>query len=165
MLSLVGLSFALDEDVVGVLAKPFLEFSVLYDALFFWFAFLFALRYVIGHVLDPVSTWFRKHVTRRLMSADFEVLAKEVDQNKSHYPKRVRDFLISELGDTATDEQPKRKMAEYDSIMYIWADWLRIEDAAVGARLVKLRAEKVLHDRLNATVDGSWNKLDFELEY
>ena len=83
------------------------------------------------------------------MSADFEVLAKEVDQNKSHYPKRVRDFLISELGDTATDEQPQRKMAEYDSIMYIWADWLRIEDAAVGARLVKLRAEKGMHAALS----------------
>ena len=71
-----------------------------------------------------------------LFSDYLHVLRNCVDPDKSKLPRKVQKYLEREI-----DEDGEFSNFEYTSVIFIWADWLRLRSADAGARIVKLRAE------------------------
>ena len=114
--------------------------------------------YIIGHLLVPLS-----HLLSGIMSSldvqkSFHILEgivsedEKVKQRHGKGPlKGIKDSLIalidedSEMGKVSRLERSKR---QYTDIIFLWYDRLRRENADVGDRLTKLRAEHEMHRAL-----------------
>ncbi|MCP4430777.1 MAG: hypothetical protein GY806_07360 [Gammaproteobacteria bacterium] len=136
---LIGVSFALGEDIsvkrivmagLDISSAPTTE-AILLLVLFAFYA------YVIGHVIGPASDWVSKLKLLDLaFSNKFHVLRNCMNPEESRLPRNIQEFLKNEIGEN--DETDK---FQYTSVLFIWADWLRLRSADAGARIVKLRAE------------------------
>lgn len=51
-------------------------------------------------------------------------------------------------GEETTEEKVELDMIQYRDAIYLWYDWLRVQNADVGARLTKLRAEYHMLERI-----------------
>jgi hypothetical protein len=136
---LIGITFALGDSVsvkdivlsgITVTSAPTTS-AILSLVLFAFFA------YVIGHIVGPAGDWISKlKIVDDIFSDYLHVLRNCVDSGKSKLPKRVQEYLRTEIG-----ENGENTNFEYMSILFIWSDWLRLRSADAGARIVKLRAE------------------------
>ncbi len=136
---------AVAADELGKLFKDFWDGNqtIQGSALFWGLGFLGA-AYLTGHILPSISEWLEEKVTRRLFPNDYRVLQDAVS-GSSHYPQSMRNFLIKELGLKEAMEGSEAPAGQYTRMLFVWNDWLQINQPDAGARVTKLRAEYRMH--------------------
>jgi hypothetical protein len=119
------------------------------SALFLGFGFLLA-AYLVGHILSPISDFLEKHIAERLFPAYYRVLKNAVSGHSDYSPS-MQSFFLKELGLEKGDDPEKVPLGRYRKTVFVWFDWLRINNPDAGARAAKIRAEYRMHSQ-NAVV-------------
>lgn len=147
---LVGLNFAVQADVFAVLLTPFAHIRPLSESFLFLFALTISAAYLVGHLLGPLSRILQHKIVPsiRPLSGSFHVLRSAIMDDNGAYAFDLQSFLAKELGYASLAAARQAKEVRYTPAVYIWADWLRLLEPGVGARLVKLRAEYRMHAQL-----------------
>jgi hypothetical protein len=112
------------------------------SALFLGFGFL-AAAYLAGQIMSPISDLVEDRIAKRLFPTHYHVLGRAIS-NSSGYPPLMRKFFIKELGIEKDTDVSKIATGE---AVFVWFDWLRINDPDAGARAAKIRAEYRMHSQ------------------
>lgn len=57
----------------------------------------------------------------------------------------IRNFFIKEMRFKKGMDEKKVSVGQYEKVLYVWYDWLRINNPDAGARAAKVRAECMMH--------------------
>jgi hypothetical protein len=99
-----------------------------------------------GQIISPLSEFVENRIVKRLFPAYFLVLKNALSSN-SKYSPGVRKLFLIELG-FEQETEPKPITAEQSSkAVFVWYDWLRVNDPDAGARAAKIRAEYRMHSQ------------------
>ncbi|HHJ16361.1 MAG TPA: hypothetical protein ENJ80_06645 [Gammaproteobacteria bacterium] len=142
--AIIGASVAMGYDIVNITVAPFGGSTKLLNSSFFFVTMLFGYSYVAGHLINPLGDILRPLI-EKLFPGQFHILRTEISTENGSLPENMRDLLAKETDMNDSCPVPDGTQAQnkgiYTSLLFIWADWLRLERPDVGARLVKLRAE------------------------
>ena len=132
---------------LGKLATDFWEGAteIQGSAFFLGFGFFFV-AYVVGQIISPLSEFIENRIVKRLLPAYFLVL-KNALSNSSQYSPAVRNLLIKELGYEQMTAAASITADKSSKAVFVWYDWLRINDPDAGARAAKIRAEYRMHSQ------------------
>ncbi len=119
------------------------------SALSLGFGFI-AAAYLAGQIISPISDFIEDNVVKRLFPVHFQVLKISL-LNKSAYPPDMRKMWLQGLGIEKEEDVSQITPLQYERMVYVWYDWLRINFPDVGANAVKIRAECRMHSQ-NAVV-------------
>jgi hypothetical protein len=114
------------------------------SALVLGLGFLIA-AYLFGQIISPISDLIETRIVRRLFRAKCQVL-KDAISSDSEYPPAVRNLLIREMG-VETEDANSVKARQYSQAVFLWYDWLRVNNPDAGDRVAKMRAEYRMHSQ------------------
>jgi hypothetical protein len=132
---------------LGKLATDFWDgaTAIQQSAIFLGFGF-FVAAYIVGQLISPISDFIENRIVKRLFPAYFSVL-KNALSSSSEYSPSVRSFLLRELGYKKETEASQITAGQSSKAVFVWYDWLRVNDPDSGARAAKIRAEYRMHSQ------------------
>jgi hypothetical protein len=101
--------------------------------------------YLFGQIISPMSDLIEKRIVRRLFRAKCEVL-KDAISSSSEYRPPVRNLFIREMG-IEKDDPNSVSAAQCSQVVFLWYDWLRVNNPDAGDRVAKMRAEYRMHSQ------------------
>jgi hypothetical protein len=114
--------------------------------------------YIIGHLIVPLSHLLSSIMSRFDVLKSFHILegiVSEDEKIKKRYSKGplkgIKDSLTALIEEDSEMEKVsrfERSNRQYTDIIFLWYDRLRMENADIGDRLTKLRAEHEMHRAL-----------------
>src|SRR5436305_4637952 len=143
--TIIGITLSLQVDLSALLSSPFSHIPPLRESPLFLSTIFLAASYLVGHLVTPLSDLLRPFLTW-LVPSRFEVLRKLVHGDDGGYTSKIVHFFQEQAEFTPNGIAPDQ--SRYTYLLYIWADWLHIEQPESGARLAKIRAECRLHSEL-----------------
>jgi hypothetical protein len=104
----------------------------------------FLAAYLIGHLISPIGIWIEEQVIRRLFPTYYRVLQDAV-LDGSDYSPSIRNFFMKEMGFKKGMDIRKVPANQYEKMVFVWNDWLQVNNPDVGTRAAKVRAEYRMH--------------------
>ncbi|MCI0523914.1 MAG: helix-turn-helix domain-containing protein, partial [Acidobacteria bacterium] len=141
-------AMALDKKIGKIVADALEGSPGLQQSAFVISAIIFVLAYLVGHLVSPLSEFLKSNTVERIAPQYFRVLKDAVSGQSVDFPPRVQSFLNRELNSPLEADDKVSSGQYFRQALFLWYDRLRRQDAEVGARLTKLRAEYRMYEEI-----------------
>jgi hypothetical protein len=144
-LAIVLIGGALNIQIGKLLADFWDGATAIQESALFLGICLLTAAYLLGQLMSPLSDFIEDNIVKRLFSASFNVL-KSIVSTTSEYPESMRNVLIQEIG-VEVSNTAKLTSRHFKNAIFLWYDWLRVNNSDAGARAAKIRAEYRMHSQ------------------
>lgn len=144
--AIVAFSLATNIEIGTLLSILFEGSKAMQNSIFILSSTIIFCAYLLGHFIGILSDIFERKIVSKLLPSFFQNLKRAITGVDKRYNQEFRKFFINQIGFTQDDiETEKINEHIYTTAIFIWFDWLRVNDSESGTRSAKIRAEYRMH--------------------
>jgi hypothetical protein len=151
--AIAAFSFAADIKMGMLLSGLFEGSKTLQESTFVLSTTAIFCAYLIGHFIGILSDLFERRIARKLFPSFFHNLKSAITATDGRYSPELKNFFIKKIGFNQKKVDPESiSDGIYTTSIFVWYDWLRVNDPDAGARAAKVRAEYRMHGGISVVM-------------